>query len=267
LASFVDTHCHLDFNIFDSDRPEVINRAIEAGVSRIINPGIDLQTSQVAIHLAEVYPAVKAAIGVHPNDGSTWHRETISHLRELASRPGVVAIGEIGLDYYRDRTPKVRQKEIFRSQLDLAAELILPVIIHNRQSIHDLMPILGEWHDGLVKAGSILAKRPGVLHSFDGTLADAQQAIAMNFFIGVSGPVTFTNARQRQTVIAALPLSHLLLETDAPFLTPHPHRGERNEPAYVRLMGMKVAELLDQPMSVIFEATSSNASRLFPWGE
>ena len=267
MAHIIDTHCHLNFNIFDSDRPAVITRAREAGVDLIVNPGIDLQTSEAAIRLAEAYPEVRAAIGVHPNDGSTWDRQTISQLRSLASRPGVVAIGEIGLDYYRDRTPPARQIEIFRAQLDLAAELGLPVIVHNRQSIHDLLPILAEWQENLAKAGSLLARRPGVLHSFDGSIEDARQAMAMNFFIGVSGPVTFSNARQRQAVMAAMPLSHLVLETDAPFLAPHPHRGQRNEPSFVQLTGIKIAELLNLPFNVVFEATSSNAARLFAWGD
>jgi TatD DNase family protein len=267
LVSLVDTHCHLDFNIFDSDRQEVIARAREVEVNWVLNPGIDLATSQAAIQLAKTYPEmVRAAAGIHPNEGGTWNMGILAELHELAAQPEVLAIGEIGLDFYRDRVPEGKQIEILEAQLELAAELGLPVIIHSRKAIQALLPILANWQAKLSSNGLPLAHHPGVLHSFEGTLEEAQHAISLNFFIGVSGPITFTNARERKSVIGLLPLSHLVLETDAPFLTPHPHRGQRNEPGFVRLIAMKIAELLNQPLADIIETTSNNATQLFAWG-
>jgi TatD DNase family protein len=267
LAPLVDTHCHLDFDSFDSDREEVLSRARETEVRWVLNPGIDLPTSRAAIRLAKTYPEeIRAAVGIHPNDGGTWTPGTLAELRDLASQPEVLAIGEIGLDFYRDRVPEGKQVEILEAQLELAAELGLPVIIHSRKAIQALLPILTNWQAKLSGKGLPLANRPGVLHSFEGTLEEGQQAVTLNFFIGVSGPITFTNARERKSVIGSLPLSHLVLETDAPFLTPHPHRGQRNEPAFVRLIAMKISELFNQPLAEIIETTSKNAAQLFAWG-
>lgn len=262
---FADTHCHLDFKSFDADRSQVIDRARQAGVQRILNPGIDLASSQKALELARSEPGIFAAVGVHPNEAGAWQADSLAHLRRLAGDSRVVAIGEIGLDYYRDRCPAERQKRIFREQLTLAAELQLPVVVHNRQATADLLELLSEWRAALVSSGSPLAERPGVLHSFSEEQSPAHLAISMGFFIGFSGPVTFRNAPDLQGVAAGLPLSRLLIETDAPFLAPHPHRGKRNEPAFVRLVAEKIAELHGVPLEAVARITTANATRLFQW--
>ena len=266
MNAFTDTHCHLDFEWFDEDREDVLTRAWEAGLTKILNPGIDLETSMAAIHLAESAPnRIYAAAGVHPNYGSGWNDETLPALRVLAEKPCVVAIGEIGLDYYRDYTPHDLQRTIFQKQLNLAAEVNLPVIIHNREATLDLMQILEDWVTALRNAGHPLAERPGVLHSYSDDLETAQKGIAMNFDLGIGGPVTFTNAPDRKAVVREITLDRILLETDAPYLTPHPHRGKRNEPAYIPLIAAEIARLHQTSDEVVARTTYENAERLFQW--
>ena len=263
--SLTDTHCHLDFEWFDKDRDQVVERAREAGITRILNPGIDLASSLAALDLAERYAEVFVAVGIHPNSASTFNQDSLPQLRELASHPKVVAIGEIGLDYYRDRAPRDLQRHIFQLQLELAAESGLPVVIHNRQATADVLQLLSEWQSQLVIAGSVLAQRPGVLHSYSDNELNGRKAIERNFTIGITGPVTFRNAPELQRVVASLPVKQLLIETDAPFLTPHPLRGQRNEPALVRWVAEKIAELHSSSVSEIARQTSQNADRLFNW--
>ena len=268
-----DTHCHLDFNKFDSDREAVLERAIQAGVERILIPGLTLTSSLSAVKLAESHPLLYAAIGVHPTEASGIERSTLNEFRKLAQHPKVKAIGEIGLDYYWDSTPHDHQQKVLKEQLALAAELQLPVVIHFREKgdasggncASDLMKILEEWGTGLRREKSPLAERPGVLHSFSGTLETARTAMSLGFYIGVTGPVTFKNGQRRQELVAALPLDRILIETDAPFLTPHPHRGKRNEPAYVRLIADKIAFVHAFTTEQVAAATSRNARRLFAW--
>lgn len=260
-----DTHCHLDFNSFADDRAEVLERARQAGVIRILNPGVDLESSANAVDLAESDECIFAAVGVHPNEAESWHNESLAALERLSRRPRVVAIGEIGLDYYRNRARRETQLAVLRQQLALAAERNLPVIIHNRNAEDDLVAILCEWQEALEKSDHPLAQRPGVLHSFSGRLRTAQMVIAHRFMIGVTGPVTFHNAAALREIIAQVPLGSILIETDAPFLTPHPKRGERNEPALVKLIAEKLAELFHLPLATVAEQTSSNAKRIFQW--
>ncbi len=261
----VDTHCHLDFNSFDKDREQVISRARESGVQRILNPGINLISSAGAVRLAQEYPEVYAAVGVHPNDGLSWESDSISRLREMANNGKVVAIGEIGLDFYRDRTPRELQEKIFREQLNLAAELNLPVVIHSRDSFAEVLDILEEWREDMGDSKSGQTKYLGVLHSFSGDVELAKRALSLNFLIGVTGPVTFRNAEVLQDLVIRLSLQDLLIETDAPFLTPHPYRGKRNEPANVKLVAEKIAELHQQAYNTITEITAANSARLFGW--
>ncbi len=265
MFGLVDSHCHLDFYAFDQDRAEVLMRANKSSVHTILNPGIDLATSRSAVQLTEVYSNLFAAVGVHPNEGQTWTEKTARELRTLARHAKVVAIGEIGLDYYRNQTPRDQQVSNFRSQLALAAELNLPVIIHNRQATADVIEILASWYSALVRHDSPLAERPGVLHSFEGDLEVAQRAMDMHFFLGVSGPITFRNAPERRALFSTLPLEKLLIETDSPFLAPHPYRGQRNEPAYVRAVAETLASIQDTTLSSVGEMTSANAARLFAW--
>ena len=264
MIPYTDTHCHLDFDRFDKDREEAIKRAQKAGLMWILNPGIDPETNQAAIRLSHQFPhLISAAVGIHPNFGRPWSGDILSELREQAQNKGVVAIGEIGLDYYRQHTPVSQQKQMFRAQLALAAELSLPVIIHNRESTQDLMVVLTEWHTQLQETGNPLADRPGVLHSYSADFDTAQAAMRMNFYFGISGPVTFNNAPERKSVTRNIPLEKLLLETDAPFLTPHPHRGKRNEPAYIPLIAEEIARLHNTSPKEVAEITHANAKHLF----
>lgn len=267
-----DTHCHLYFDSFDPDREAVLERARQAGVERILCPAIDLPTSRAAVDLAGAVPEVFAAVGVHPNDSAGWQPAWLDELRELAGRSKVAAIGEIGLDYYWEKVPHDVQQRALISQLELAGELGLPVVVHTRSAgpqdtrcMADALDILASWQAGLAGAGSPLAGRPGVLHSFSGDAPAAHRAIASNFRIGITGPVTFKNAPGLQMVAAALPLDSLLVETDAPFLTPAPHRGQRNEPAFVLLVLEKIAQLRAVPVEQAAQATTQNAERLFHW--
>jgi len=268
----VDTHCHLNFDWFDKDRELVINRALEVGVECIINPGLDLNSSRSAVSLAANYPQIYAAVGVHPNDSQTWQDGTLDALRELAAELNVVAIGEIGLDYYRDRASPDWQRRTFKHQLDLAAEVGLPVVIHtrdkneqDRSASEDLLSILSEWVHNLRMQGSALTERPGVLHSYSSGVKYIERALDLGFYIGVSGPVTYKKAVELHQLVADTPLERLLVETDAPFLTPHPYRGKRNEPAYVRYVADKIAEIKNLSIEMVDRITSAGSKRLFHW--
>lgn len=260
-----DTHCHLNLGQFDEDRAEVIERARGEGLVRLLVPAVDRATSLSAMTLAAAEPEVYAAVGVHPNSIGEWGAESRARLAEMAAGEKVVAIGEIGLDYHWDKHPGERQRAVFSEQLDLAAELELPVVIHNREATEDVLAVLLGWVKELANAGSRLAERPGVLHSFSGDTAQAERAIEAGFLVGITGPVTFKNAPDLQARVAGLPLDRLLIETDAPYLAPHPHRGVRNEPAYVRLVAEKIAELKGLPVDEVLRATYENSVRLFRW--
>jgi TatD DNase family protein len=266
-SPLVDTHCHLNLADFDHDRLQVIERARVNCVDRILIPGIDVATSQSAIKFAHQFPEVFAAVGVHPNEAMSWSEESLIILRLLATEEKVVAIGEIGLDYYRNFAPQALQRTIFLLQLELAAEIGLPVIIHNRQASEDITRSLLDWTKGLSSNRSRLAHHPGVLHSFSGSVDMAKTMVGHNFNIGITGPVTFRNAQVLQAVVISTPLDSMLVETDAPYLTPHPYRGKRNEPANVRIVAEKIAELKDQPFEMVASITSGSADRLFDWRE
>lgn len=267
MLRLVDTHCHLDFERFAADREEVLRRARAEGVWRMVTLGVDGPSSQAAVALARRYEAVYAGVGVHPNDAArSWQGEASKQeLRRLASDPKVVVIGEIGLDYYRDRTPRPRQRQVLRAQLDLAAQLGLPVALHNREATEDLLALLREWVTELRHQNHPLAERPGVWHAFSGDERDARRALDLGFFLGIGGPVTFKNAPERRRVLASLPLERLLLETDAPFLAPHPYRGRRNEPAYVHLVAQTIAQVHRRSLEEVAWQTTQNACILFAW--
>jgi len=269
-----DTHCHLDLEKFDADRHEVIERALANGLTRILVPGITLKSSRAIVKLTESQPELFAAVGVHPNDSTTWDPQTVPALEELATSLKVAAIGEIGLDYYWEAAPRDHQQKVLQEQLELAARLELPVSLHAREKddapdgdcARDLIRILEQWVDRLRVEKNPLAERPGVLHSFSGTRQTAEKALNLNFYIGVTGPLTYKNAESRREVIAAVPLERLLVETDAPYLSPQPKRGERNEPAFVMFIVEKLATLYSLTPDQVAETTTSNAARLFAWG-
>lgn len=252
----IDTHCHLDFDRFDADRDEVVARAADAGVTRIVVPAVDLGNCGQVMALAEQYGGIYAAVGVHPNSSAGWQDEWIDSLRDLAQHDKVVAIGEIGLDYYWDKSPLPVQQRALSLQLQLAAELNLPVIIHNRESSADVIRLL---------QGSPLAgrERAGVLHSFSGDWQTAQAALDMGFYLGFTGPVTFKKADDLRRIVAQVPLERLLVETDAPFLAPQQYRGKRNEPAYVALVAERIAAIHGLDTAELARQTTQNALRLF----
>jgi len=256
----IDTHVHLDFGQFDDDRDAVLARAWQAGVGAIVTIGIDLDTSRAAVALAEEHERIFATVGFHPHDAKTADAAALVKLRELAGHPRVVAIGEIGLDFYRNYSPPDVQRRVFQEQLHMAAELGKPVVIHNRDAHADTIDILRRWVSESQPEPSAYR---GVFHCFSGDPALAQSAIELGFYIGVDGPITYRNARKLPAIVKALPLDRLLVETDAPFLTPHPHRGKRNEPAYVRLVAEKIADLKNLPLAEIAQATTANAQALF----
>jgi TatD DNase family protein len=254
--TLVDTHCHLDFERFDADRDEVVARALAAGVGRIIVPAIDPANCPAVLALAERYEPVYAAVGVHPTSSAGWQADWIDRLREFAAHPRVVAIGEIGLDYYWDKSPPAVQRQAFSAQLALAAELGLPVIIHNREAGDDVARLLAE--------SSLNGRdRPGVLHSFSAGWPVAETVLAMGFYLGFTGPVTFPKADELREVAGRTPPDRLLVETDAPFLAPQAHRGRRNEPAYVVETAARLAELHHLPPAEMARQTTANAVRLF----
>lgn len=262
---FCDTHCHLNLDQFSNDLDEVVSRAINAGVERILIPGIDLITSRTAIELSLKYPGVFAAVGVHPHEANTWSNATLQELSILANHPKVIAIGEIGLDYYRNLTLPSLQQQILSQQLELAEQVAKPVILHSRQSLPELTKTMLAWADHLRDQSHTLANRFGVFHAFEGDQYAAQELIEKGFFIGVGGPVTYENASFRHQTTKDIPLPGILLETDAPFMTPHPWRGKRNEPAYIPVIARKIAELKATHISEVAQASSNAACFLFCW--
>ncbi len=278
-----DTHCHLDLEVFDAGRAAVLRRAKEAGITHILIPALTVTSSRRVVKLAESNPMLYAAVGVHPTETESWDGQTVSALQDLAAESlNVVAVGEIGLDYYWNKSPREEQISILKEQLNLAAELELPVIIHSREEddaeygacAEDLIKVLEEWTSSLRRrpatAGSVEGSRNealGVLHSFSGSLETAKGAIELGFYIGVTGPITYKNAEKKRQVIGNLPLERLLIETDAPYLTPEPHRGKQNEPAFVTHIADKIAEIKSRTPQEVAAATTENAARLFSWGE
>jgi TatD DNase family protein len=274
--NLTDTHCHLDLEPFHTDREAVLQRARNAGITHILIPSLTVTSSRVVVRLADSNPMLYAAVGVHPNEAESWDGQTTSALKELAVQSlKVVAIGEIGLDYFWTRTPHEDQITILKEQLVLAEELELPVVIHSREKdnaengacFDDLMKILEGWVSGLKSRNVILAQRPGVLHSFSGSAETARRATDLGFYIGITGPITYKNAEQKRQVMGNLPLERLLIETDAPYLAPEPHRGKRNEPAFVVHIADRIAELTSRSPQEIAALTTENAARLFSWGE
>ena len=256
----IDTHAHLDSSRFDDDRDAALDRAWEAGVVAIVTIGIDLETSRAAVALAEADERIFATVGFHPHDAKRADAAALAELRNLAQHSRVVAIGEIGLDYYRDLSPRDVQRRVFSQQLQIASEVGKPVIIHDRQAHTHTLEILRQW---VTESRPELAEHRGVLHCFSGDLALAQAGIELGFFIGVDGPVTYQNARRLPGLVKKLAVERLLVETDAPFLTPHPYRGQRNEPAYVRLVAEKVAEVKNLTLAEVAQVTTANANTLF----
>lgn len=259
-APLVDTHCHLNFHRYDKDRDAVLQRAHDVGVKQIIIPAIDLPSCAEALQLAEAQPGIFAAVGIHPNSSRSFDASSIDRLRELAARDTVVAIGEIGLDYHWDRSPKAMQVRALEQQLALAAELALPVIIHNREASEDVIETLTDW---ATTVESSLQGRLGVLHSFSASADIAVRAADLGFYLGFTGPLTFKNANELREIARETPPERLLVETDAPFLSPAPYRGKRNEPAWVCHINAALAKLHGMTPDQMARQTTRNAETLF----
>jgi len=252
-VGLVDTHAHLMDPAFDADRANVVRRAHDAGVSGLIVVGYDLATSRAAVELARARTNAWAAVGIHPNSAAEASDADFAALAELALMPEVVAIGETGLDNYRQFTSPDRQRSAFAWHLDLAQRLNLPVVVHNRQADADVASIVG---DRDVR---------GVLHCFSSTDTDyLQRMLDVGFWVSFAGTVTFKNAQPLREMIARVPLERLLIETDCPYLAPEPHRGRRNEPAYVRDTAQCLATLLDVPFERLIETLWTNTAAVFP---
>lgn len=256
----IDTHCHINLNAYTKDRDKVIRRADANGVRRIIIPGIDLETVQEGLNLSTQYDGIFVASGIHPNSTADFSDDDLMEVEKLAQTPKIVAIGEIGLDYHWDKSPKELQKRAFEAQLALATKLELPVIIHNREASEDTMDILEAWAADLPES---LQARPGVLHSFSAPPAIAERALNAGFYLGFTGPITFKKADELREIARDIPNDRILVETDGPFLTPSPHRGERNEPGYIPLIVDRLAALKGMTNEEMGRITTENAERLF----
>ncbi|NLV90884.1 MAG: TatD family hydrolase [Firmicutes bacterium] len=249
----VDTHVHLDDRRFDADRDQVLQRAWQAGVAFVVNVGADAASSQAAVRLAQQEARVYAAVGVHPHDASSYSPQVEALLRRLAGEQKVVAIGEIGLDYYYDNSPRDRQREVFVEQIELALELDLPIVIHSRDAQQDTLEILRRY------AG----RARGLMHCFSGSYETAKVCLDLGYYLAFGGSITFKNARRLAEIVKQVPLERMLLETDCPYLTPVPHRGKRNEPCYVTFVAEKVAELKGIDVAEVASVTTQNAKDVF----
>lgn len=248
----VDSHAHLEDEKYDRDREKVIEEC-KKDLTFLINVGSNLLTSKQSIELAHNYDFIYASVGIHPHDAQREF-DKVEEIKRLALQEKVVAIGEIGLDYYYDDPPKEFQKEIFIKQIRLAKKLNLPIIIHDRDAHGDILDILKqEWTKDLI----------GVFHSYSGSVEMTFQVIEMNFYISLGGPVTFKNAKKTKEVAKAVPIEKLLIETDSPYLTPEPYRGKRNTPVYVKFVAKKIAELREMPYEEVCRITAENAIKLF----
>jgi len=258
--SIVDTHAHLDMAPFNKDRNEVIARALDSGVGTIVTVGIDLESSQRAIELAESHSEVLAAVGFHPNDAAGVRESDIDNLAGIANHSRVVAIGETGLDFYRDKSPREVQLRVLKWQLELAVKLDLPVIIHCRQADRDMLALLRNWTSSHKRPGG---KPVGVIHCFSGDIDTARQYLDMGFFISLGAYIGYPSLIHMRSVIKSLPPDRLVVETDSPFLPPQSHRGKRNEPAYLPLTVRLLADIRQVSPETIARETTRNARYLF----
>lgn len=253
----IDTHAHLQSSSFSADRDTVIERAMTAGIAHIVEVGYDLPSSRAAVALAEQYPHfVSAVVGIQPNHAHEAPDHWLDEVRTLAGHPSVVAIGEIGLDYYRNYAPQEVQEHFFRTQLALAGEVRLPVVIHSREAQQDTVRVLQDVANGTV----------GIMHSFSGNWEHATSCLEVGFWLSFSGPVTFRKAVDLHDVVRRIPIDRILIETDSPYLSPHPFRGTRNEPAYVQYVAERIAALRSMPLEELTEAAWTNAEQVFGTG-
>ncbi len=249
-----DTHAHLDFPRFDKDRDEVIKRAQNKDVKTIVNIGSNMTSSRNSVELSRRYENIYAVIGIHPHDADTFKLNVSKKLNKLADNDKVVAIGEIGLDFHYDNSPREKQKQSFRAQLRLAKKLNLPVVIHTRDADQETLNILKD-----EKAKDI----GGIMHCFASDKKMAKEILDLGFYIAFGGLITFKNLSDLREVVKEVPLDRLLIETDSPYLTPEPHRGKRNEPAYVKFVAEKIAEIKGISVEEVAKVTTENAKKVY----
>ena len=243
----------------------MLERAWQTGIQRLLIPALDLESSIRVTALAESDARIYSAVGVHPNSGQDWHDESINELRKIAAHPRVCAIGEIGLDFYRDHTTPDFQRKILIEQLTLAAELDKPVILHCREAFDELIGILRDWLVDLPDSAIHIRRYPGVFHSFTGDISQANEVLSYGFLIGINGSITFKNAGQYREMVKHVDPTRLLVETDAPYITPVPHRGQRNEPAFITHTNQMLAECLNLSADQCAKMTYNSACNLFNW--
>lgn len=249
---YFDTHAHYDSSKFDADRDAVLRALPESGVTIVVDPGDNAERSRRAVELAQQYPHVYAAVGWHPEEAESWDENSLPAIRELAKQPKVCAIGEIGLDYYWDTTYRERQKEMFRAQIELALEMDLPVIVHDREAHGDSLEIVRDYP----------ALR-GVFHCFSGSVEMAQELLRRGWYLGFDGPITYKNAARAPEVIRICPMERILLETDSPYLAPVPNRGKRNDSRNLPYIAATVARIKDMPVEAVAAQTMENGKKLF----
>ena len=252
-----DTHAHLHFPEFDADRAEMLARARQAGVTRMLTIGTEIPTSRAAVALAESEPDVWASVGVHPHDAAEADADVLTEIERLAGGPRVVAVGEIGLDFFRNLSPREAQERVFRHCIGLARRVRKPVVVHCRDAHAEVLAILAE--ERASEAG-------GIMHCFSGDVAIARRCLDLGLLISLAGPVTYPNARALPEVARFVPADRLVIETDCPFLPPQGYRGKRNEPAYLALTAARVAELRGEPLEDFARRASDNARRLLRIG-
>ena len=250
---FIDSHAHIQLDRFDSDRSVVIERAKNSQVSIILVVGFDISTSHLAVELADRYDHIYATVGLHPHDAKRFTPQTLREIALLAEHPKVVALGEMGLDYHRNLSPKSVQKRVFEEQLDLATQLDLPIVVHNRNAFDDILSIL-ENHSQLTG---------GVLHCFSENTKSMDRVIDVGFHIGIGGPVTYKKSQDLKQVVKVMPADSFLIETDCPWLAPQLRRGKRNEPAYITEIATKIAELRQVTIESVGQTSSQNFRKLF----
>ncbi len=250
----IDTHTHLNATLFADDQAFAIQRARDAGVQMMINVGFNRDTIPSSIALAEQYDFIYSTVGWHPQDASTFQESDLNWIETFCKHEKVVAIGEIGLDYYWDHSSKEIQQKVFREQIRLAKKCKMPIVVHNRDAHHDIVQILKE-----EKAYEI----GGIMHCFSGSWEIAKQCLEMNFYLSFGGPITFKNAKQPKEVLARVPLDRLLIETDSPYLAPHPYRGKRNESSYLPMIAEAAAQILEISTEELSRRTTENAKSVF----
>ena len=251
---FIDSHAHLDLTEFEKDRADVIKRAKENGIENIITIGIGIKESKAAIKIAEAYPFIYASIGIHPHNAGSFDLKTLDFLEENAKNKKVVALGEMGLDFFRNHSSREDQIRAFRAQLDLAKSVKLPVVIHDRDAHAETLSMLEEEKQGL---------NGGVIHCFSGDAEMAFKCIDMGFYISIPGTVTFKNAKTQHEAVKKIPIEKLMIETDCPFLAPVPYRGKRNEPLYVTHVAEAISRIKNIPVEEVARITTANSKKLF----